>query len=128
MPGQMFKILLGKNKNIRGQNERLFCSVRKPQRPLSKNAASFFIKRSILDAHLTMSNQDLRVHKIKAHEVRAVSTSLAFKLNIGMAKILEAACWKTNSVFAAHYLRDISYEFGDLRSLGPFVSAKSVVV
>ena len=42
-------------------------------------------------------------------------------------KVLEAAVWRLNSVFASFYFKYISYVFEGLRSLGPFVAAGNVV-
>ena len=43
-----------------------------------------------------------------------------------VSKVLEAATWRSNSIFA-FYFSDIQYVFEGLRSLGPFVAAGSVV-
>ena len=47
--------------------------------------------------------------------------------NWSVSKVLEAASWKSNSVFASSYLRDIQYVFEGLRSLGPIVAAGSIL-
>ena len=60
---------------------------------------------------------------VRAHDIRGVSTSVAFHRNWSVSSILEAATWRTNSVFAAFYRRDLQHEFYDIRSLGPFVAA-----
>ncbi len=38
-----------------------------------------WIKQIILQAHKVILDQDLRVLEVKAHQVRAVATSLAFR-------------------------------------------------
>ena len=47
--------------------------------------------------------------------------------NYPIVSILEAACWKTRSVFADHYLRDIQRQEGDIFALGPVVTAGAIV-
>ena len=44
-----------------------------------------------------------------------------------MSAILDAACWRTQSVFATHYLTDIQRMEGDVFALGPFVAAGDVL-
>ena len=60
---------------------------------------------------------------VRAHDIQSVTTSAAFHRNWSVSSVLEAATWRTNSVFAAFYLRDLQHEFNDIRSLGPFVAA-----
>ena len=64
---------------------------------------------------------------VRAHSIRGVATSVAFLRNWSVSKVLEAPTWRSNSVFASCYLKDVSYLFEDLRSLGPFVAAGSVL-
>ena len=42
-------------------------------------------------------------------------------------KVIEATSWRSNSVFASFYLKDLQYELEGWKSLGPFVAAGSVV-
>ena len=42
--------------------------------------------------------------------------------------MLEATIWKSNSVFASFYFKDIQYIFEEIRSIGPFVAAGLVIV
>ena len=64
---------------------------------------------------------------LRAHSAQGVATSVSFLRNWSISKVLEAASWRSNSVFASFNFRDISYVFQGLRSLGPFVAAGSVV-
>ena len=64
---------------------------------------------------------------VKAHTTRVVFTSLTFNCNWSVRKVLEAATWRPNSVFAAFYLKDIQYIWENCRTLGPFVSAGQVI-
>ena len=64
---------------------------------------------------------------VQAHSIRGVATSVSFLRNWVVSKVLEAAPWKSNSVFAFFYLNDVSYVIEGLRSLGPFVAAGQVV-
>ena len=64
---------------------------------------------------------------VRAHSIRGVATSVAFLRNWSVSKVLEAAAWRSNSVLASFYLKDVSYLFEGLRYLGPFVAAGSVL-
>ena len=48
---------------------------------------------------------------------------LFFKKNWSIASVLDAASWRSNSVFASFYLRDLQFEYKSIRSLGPLVAA-----
>ena len=62
----------------------MWSSVKNPSRPLSKNALSFFLRDVFREAHAKVPEELLGVMKVKAHEIRAVSTSLAFKKNVSL--------------------------------------------
>ena len=50
-------------------------------------------------------------------------TSSAFFCNWSLSSVLEAASWRSNTVFTSFYLRDLQYVHEGVRSLGPFVAA-----
>ena len=100
----------------------LFVSPRCLNRPLSKNALSFFLKRVIMDADALWEGNSPR-----AHSIHGVATSAAFMRNWSVSKVLEAATWRSNAVFAAFYLRNLAYSLDDCSSLGPFVAGGSVI-
>ena len=102
----------------------LFVSPRSPSRPISKNAGSYFLRGVISEAGAV--REDVAA-PLRAHSVRGVATSVSFLRNWSISKVLDAATWRSNSVFASFYFRDISFGFQGLRSLGPFVAADSIV-
>ena len=106
---------------------RLFVSLRDPSRPLAKNSISAFLRKVIIRAHRDCREEELAALRVKAHELRAVATSLRFKKNLVLQEVMEAAVWRCNSTFVSFYLRDISHEFLDVSSLGPVVAAQAVV-
>ena len=63
----------------------------------------------------------------RAHSVRGVTTSVLFMRNWSVSRVLEAATWKSNPVFASFYLHDVSLAFDGFRALDPVVAAGSVV-
>ena len=126
-PVRCLKYYLDRIENLRGSHSRLFCSLSNPAKPLSKNGMSFLLKSLIRDAHINFSPNDERILKVKAHDIRSMATSLAFKKNIALDKILEAANWRTKNIFASVYLKDFVFNFKDLYALGPLVAAQSVI-
>ena len=58
--------------------------------------------------------------------LEGVATSVLFMRNWSVSRVLEAATWKSNPVFASFYLRDVSLAFDGFRALGPVVAAGSV--
>ena len=98
-------------------------------RPLSKIALSFFLRETIVCAHSSLGEQHCGPLKVKAHSIRAVSTSFHFWKNRCLLDVLKAATWRTASVFAKFYLRDVErFSPTDLTySLGPIVAAGDIV-
>ena len=46
---------------------------------------------------------------VKAHDLRGVATSMAFKLNVSLSDIMKAATWKSPSTFSNLYLKEVAY-------------------
>ena len=90
-------------------------------RAMSKNAVSFFLREVIAAAGAARP----QVGSLRVHEVRSVSTSVAFHRNWSVTCVLESATWASSLVFSSFYLRDIQHEYDGLLSLGPFVAADS---
>ena len=64
---------------------------------------------------------------VKAHDVRGVAASMAFKFNVSLSDLMNAATWKSSSTFSNFYLKDISFSSDGWSALGPFVAAGSIV-
>ena len=118
-PVRALRIYLDRTSSFSPLPRRLFLSPRRPSQALSKNAISFFLREVIHGA----GTARLEVGSVSVHSVRGVSTSAVFHKNWSVASVLESATWRSNSVFASFYLRDLQHEFNGLRSLGPFVAA-----
>ena len=123
-PVRALSIYLSRRKNIEVRPRSLFVSPRCRQRSLSKNAISFFLRSVISDSGAVGSDEGPGP---RAHSVRSVATSLTFHKNWSVSKVLEAATWRSQSVFTSFYLRDVASSLGDIRLLGPIVSAGEVL-
>ena len=86
---------------------------------MSKNAISYFLPKVIV--HSGASSE--AVAATRANSIRGIATSSAFFKNWSLASVLDAASWRSNTVFTLFYFKDIHYVFKNVRSLGPFVAA-----
>ena len=123
-PVRALRIYLDRTRSVAPVCHRLFISPRRSSRAMSKNAVSFFLREVIHAAGASRPG----VGSVRAHEIRSVSTSVAFHRNWSVSAVLESATWSSSSVFSSFYLRDIQHECDGIRSLGPFVAAGSRIV
>ena len=123
-PVRMIKFYLRQTKDLSPRSPNLFVSPRCRHRAITKNAISYFLRETISGAGALRASEG---QALRAHSIRGVSTSLTFTRNWSVKQVLNAATWRSNSVFASFYLRDVAYTWDNCRSLGPFVSAGQVV-
>ena len=110
---------IARTSSVPNRPRRLFVSPRNPSRAMSKNGISFFLREVIV--HSGASPYDVAAPR--AHSIRGIATSSAFFRNWSLASVLEAASWRSNSVFTSFYLKDVQYILDNVHSLGPFVAA-----
>ena len=120
-PVRALRIYLDRTRSLSPLRHHLFVSPRRPSRAMSKNAVSFFLGEVIHAAGASRPE----VGSVMAHEIRSVSTSVAFHRNWSVSSVLESATWSSSLVFSSFYLRDIQHEYDGMLSLGPFVAASS---
>ena len=123
-PVRALNIYIKRTKSLLNRPRSLFVAPRCTSRSISKNAISFFLRKVILNAGAL---RDSEGPSLRAHSIRGMATSAAFVRNCSINKILEAASWKSNSVFSLYYFKDLEYSLEDWKSLGPFVAAGAVV-
>ena len=114
-------VYVDRTRTLTPVRHRVFVSPRRPSCALSKNAVSFILRDVITAAGVTRPE----VGFVRAHDIRGVSTSVAFHRNWSVSAVLESATWSSSSVFSSFYLHDIQREYDGLRSLGPFLAAGS---
>ena len=98
---------------------RLFVLSCSSSRAMSSNAFSYLLREVIV--HSGASSNDVAAPN--AHSIRGIPTSSASFKNWSLASVLEAASWRSNTVFTSFYLKDVQYIFENVHSLGPFVAA-----
>ena len=111
-PVRALRLYLLRARSLSPRRHRLFVSPRRPSRTMSKNAVLFFLREVITAAGAARPE----VGSLRAHEVRSVSTSVAFHRNWSVSSVLESATWASSSVFSSFYLRDIQHEYDGLPS------------
>ena len=128
-PVRALKHYFSRTKRFELRPRNLFVSTRDTLKPMSKNGLSYLLRQTIVQSHAGLDEQYCDLLKVKAHSIRGVATSFNFWKNRALRDILNAATWKTASVFAKHYFRDIE-RFSPLDliySLGPIVAGGGIV-
>jgi hypothetical protein len=97
----------------------------KPGHEISSSTISRWICSTIIDAH--QSHSDPLPSGIKAHEVRAVATSLRLFSKTPLSQIIEAGRWHSGGSFSKFYLRDLVSQENSIRSAGSIVAAGQVI-
>ena len=108
--------------------KRLFMSYMKGfSKDICKNTLLGWIRSLLKFTYQSCPNSTIQLSAARPHEVRALSTSMAWKANLALDEILHAACWTNHNTFTSFYLKDLSLIKGLLHSLGPLVAAQNVV-
>jgi len=64
---------------------------------------------------------------VKAHKVRALTSSWYIFYSASLTEILSAGFWRSDNTFYYHYHRSMPHHTVNLYSLGPLVSAQKVI-
>ena len=125
-PIRALKFYLKMTSPYRQNRTRLFLPVKGNQN-ISKASVSRWISYTIKLAYRKLTKRGISFLKIKAHEVRALSSSWAFFDKVPLNEILKAAVWNHSCTFTKFCLRDMSHQAENLQSLGPLVVTQRVV-
>jgi len=105
-PVRALRLYLTRTKTLRQARRRLFVSVNPGySRDISKATISRWLVSTVKQAYQA-ANVPL-ANSIKAHELRAIGTSLAESRGLTVDRIMLAAGWVSHSTFTHFYLRDI---------------------
>ena len=120
-----------RDNDIRRDRQRLFVPIKDNNQgqEISPDSISRWITSVISDAYQSVGNdqdiiQDLN---IKAHEVRAVSTSLLKFQGANLQEIMQAGRWASGGTFIRFYDRDMVPQATQIAKTGPFVAAGTVI-
>ena len=112
---------------LRKGRRRLFIPIKDNNagKELSAATISRWICTTIIDSHAPcMDNKNISV---KAHEVRAVATSLQLFNKVDLQTVMKAGRWSSGGTFTSFYLRDLCPHTDSLQEKGPLVAAGSVI-
>ena len=57
-------------------------------------------------------SESQQLYQVKAHDVRSLAASLAFKGGVSLNEILEACFWTSHNTFTNFYLKDLCWHNG----------------
>ena len=125
-PVRALKCYLDKTKALRKQRIRLFIPI-SGDHDITKGSIAKWIAYTIKLAYSKLTKRDLSFLKIKAHELKALSSSWTYFNNIPIQEIEQAAVWSNQTSFAKFYLSDMQKQQENMQFLGPVVAAQNVV-
>ena len=127
-PVRALRYYLDKTKDLRKGKKLLFVAIKEGySKDISKATISSWIKQSIILAYQKSDQEVQNVSQVKAHEVRALAASLAFKGGVALDEIMASCFWRSHSTFTNFYLKDLYWHNGDVMKIGPVVAAQHVV-
>lgn len=125
-PIRALKFYLKMTSSYRNSRTKLFLPIR-GNHNISKTSISRWISYTVKLAYRKLTRRDISFLKIRAHELRAFSSSWAYINKAPLDDILRAAVWNQQSTFARFNLRDMFTQIQGLQLLGPIVVAQKVV-
>ena len=122
------KVYLDKTKSLRKGKALLFVSLREGySKDITRITISQWIKQAIYTCYQFLDMTDQQVTQVRAHYVRAMAASPAFKGVVSLEQVLSSCYWRSHNAFTNFYLKDICWENDSIFKLGPNVSTKHVV-
>ena len=92
---RLLRIYIQLTKDLRGSEQRLLISFRKPYKAIGPETISRWIKHVLKASGINVN--------IKAHQTRGISTSLAKAAGIPIGEIMKAAGWAQQTTFNKFY-------------------------
>jgi integrase len=117
-PVRALRYYLDKTNNVRRASIRLFISCLAPHAEITKATLSAWIKRTVKLAYQLSPDEDRAFAQVRAHDIRGLAASWAFKNSVPLIDVLRAGTWKNHTTFTSFYLKDVTSIQDGLRSLG----------
>ena len=114
---------------LRKDRRRLFVPIKDNNagKELSASSISRWICTTIVDSHAAIQDSKNLSGSVKAHEVRAVATSLQLLNKVDLHSVMKAGRWSSGGTFTSFYLRDLCPQAESLQRAGPIVAAGDIV-
>ena len=106
---------------------RLLLHYDKSIRETRLSHVSQWIVNTIVLAYKNVDEEAARLLQVRAHEVRAMSSSISYFNNVSISEVMESARWRSRGTFIGHYLRDAHKELDGLYRLAPVVIAQRII-
>ena len=129
-PVRSMRYYVDKTKDLREGKHLLFVSFKSGfSGDIQRAMISSSIKQTVILAYQESDLETQKLSRVKAHDVRSMPASLAFKGGVSLDQILGACFWKSHTTFTNFYLKDVSWKSkeGSEYSLGSVVSAQHIV-
>ena len=129
-PVRSLRYYIDKTKDLRVGKHLLFISFKNGfSGDIQRSTISSWIKQTVMLAYQGSGLETQNLSKVKAHDVRSMAASLAFKGGVSLDQILGACFWKSHTTFTNFYLKDMAWKSkeGSEYSLGSVVSAQHIV-
>ena len=120
---------LTEHPELRKGRRRLFVPIKDNNagKELSAPSISRWICTAIVDSHAAVQDSKNLSGSVKAHEVRAVATSLQLFNKADLHSVMKAGRWSSGGTFTSFYLRDLCPQAESLQRAGPIVAAGDIV-
>ena len=120
---------LTEHPELRKDIRRLFVPIKDKNdgKELSAPSISRWICTTIVDSHAAIQDSKNLSGSVKAHEVRAVATSLQLFNKADLHSVMKAGRWSSAGTFTSFYLRDLCLQAESLQRAGPIVTAGDIV-
>ena len=129
-----FHRYLTEHPEVRKDRRRPFVPIKDNNagKELSAATVSRWICTTIVDSHAAIQNsrnlsESVKAGSVKAHEVRAVATSLQLFNKVDLHSVMKAGRWSSDGNFTSFYLRDLCPQADSLQRAGPIVAAEDIV-
>ena len=125
-PVRALRIYTRRTAALRDGRRRLFLPHSpRSSKELDLRALAVYLRSAVIDAYKAAGLSP--PSRANPHEIRAVSATMAYHCNISVSDILKGCFWRSNTVFANHYLRDLSsQDLEGISRLGPQVFAQQL--
>ena len=126
-PVRAIKVYLSRTQDLRGDRPELFIPYKHgAKQSIAPATISSWIQKTVRFAYEEASEDEAAALHVRAHDLRAVSTSWNLHSMVRLSDIMRAAQWRSHTTFTAFYLKDMALCEEDMLRLGPVVTAQQV--
>ena len=126
-PVRAIKIYLARTQDVRGLRQELFIPYKLgAKQSIAPATISSWIQKTVHFAYQEASEEEAAAMHVRAHDLRAVSTSWNLHSMVRLADIMRAAQWRSHTTFTSFYLKDMALCEDDMLRIGPLVTAQQV--